>query len=44
VLYYAAATTTVIAGILRLILALNSFGFNINNSIIFSVAGMAQLF
>ncbi len=44
VLYYAAAATTAIAGILHVTLAPNSFGFNVNNGIFFSVAGIAQLF
>jgi hypothetical protein len=44
VLGYAAAAATAIAGILHLILAPNSFGFNVNNGIFFTVAGIAQLF
>ena len=43
-LYYAAAATTAIAGILHLILASNSLGFNLNFGIFFIVAGIAQLF
>lgn len=43
-LAYAAAAATATAGILHLILALNSFGFNVNNGIFFAVAGIAQLF
>jgi hypothetical protein len=44
VLYYAAAATTAIAGILHLIFASNIIGVNINNGIFFIVAGIAQLF
>jgi hypothetical protein len=44
VLSYAAAAATAIAGILHLILALNSFGFNVNTGIFFAVAGIVQLF
>jgi hypothetical protein len=43
-LYYAAAATTAIAGILHLIQASNSLGFNLNFVIFFIVAGIAQLF
>jgi hypothetical protein len=43
-LYYAAAATTAIAGILHLIQASNSLGFNLNTGIFFIVAGIAQLF
>jgi hypothetical protein len=43
-LYYAAAATTAIAGILHLIFASNIIGVNINNGIFFIVAGIAQLF
>jgi hypothetical protein len=43
-LYYAAAATTAIAGILHLILAPNTLGFNLNSGIFFIVAGIAQLF
>jgi hypothetical protein len=42
--YAAAATTTAIAGILHLVLVPNMIGFNINSSIFFTVAGLAQLF
>jgi hypothetical protein len=42
--YYAAATSTAIAGILHLIFASNVIGFNINNGIFFIVAGIAQIF
>jgi hypothetical protein len=44
VLYYAAATTTAIAGILHLIQASNVLGFNLNFGVFFIVAGIAQLF
>ena len=43
-LYYAAASTSAIAGILHLILVPNVIGFNINTGIFFLVAGIAQLF
>src|SRR5215207_692531 len=43
-LYYAAAATTAIAGILHLIQASDSLGFNLNFGIFFIVAGIAQLF
>ncbi|HEY9386545.1 MAG TPA: hypothetical protein VIP70_05865 [Nitrososphaeraceae archaeon] len=43
-LYYAAAGTTAMAGILHLIVASNVIGSNINNGIFFIVAGIAQLF
>jgi hypothetical protein len=43
-LYYAAAATTAIAGILHLIQASNVLGFNLNFAIFFIVAGIAQLF
>jgi len=43
-LYYAAAATTAIAGILHLVLAPNILGFNLNTGIFFIVAGIAQLF
>ncbi|MGI8832305.1 MAG: hypothetical protein ACR2IS_06690 [Nitrososphaeraceae archaeon] len=43
-LYYAAAATTGIAGILHLIFASNVIGFNILNGTFFIVAGIAQLF
>jgi uncharacterized BrkB/YihY/UPF0761 family membrane protein len=42
--YYAAAATTAIAGILHLILAPNTLGFNLNTGVFFTVAGIAQLF
>ncbi|HZA62897.1 MAG TPA: hypothetical protein VE573_08510 [Nitrososphaeraceae archaeon] len=43
-LYYAAAGTTAIAGILHLLLVPNIFGFNVNNAIFFLVSGIAQIF
>jgi hypothetical protein len=43
-LYYAAAGTTAIAGILHLILASNVIGSNILSGIFFIVAGIAQIF
>jgi hypothetical protein len=43
-LYYAAAATTAIAGILHLIAAPNMFNFNPNGAILFFVGGAAQLF
>ena len=43
-LYYAAAATTAVAGILHLVLAPNILGFNLNTGIFFVVAGIAQLF
>jgi hypothetical protein len=43
-LYYVAAATTAIAGILHLILAPDILGFNLNTGIFFIVAGIAQLF
>jgi hypothetical protein len=43
-LYYAAAATTAIAGILHLIQASNVLGFNLNFGIFFIIAGIAQLF
>lgn len=44
VLYYAAAATTAIAGILHLLIVPNALGFNMNNAVFFLVAGIAQLF
>jgi hypothetical protein len=44
ILFYVAAATTAIAGILHLIQASNSLGFNLNFGIFFTVAGIAQLF
>src|SRR5215210_5601643 len=43
-LYYAAAGTTAIAGILHLLLVPNIIGFNVNNAIFFLVSGIAQIF
>jgi hypothetical protein len=43
-LYYVAAATTAIAGIMHLVLAPNLLGFNINFALFFIVAGIAQLF
>jgi hypothetical protein len=44
ILYYAAAATTAVAGILHLIQASNVLGFSLNIGIFFIVAGIAQLF
>jgi hypothetical protein len=44
ILYYAAAATTAIAGILHLIQASNVLEFSLNFFIFFIVAGIAQLF
>ena len=44
ILYYAAAATTAIAGILHLIQASNVLGFNLNFFIFFLISGIAQLF
>jgi hypothetical protein len=43
-IYYGAAASTGIAGILHLVLVPNAINFNINNAIFFLVAGIAQLF
>jgi hypothetical protein len=43
-LYYGAAASTGIAGILHLTLVSNAINFNINNAIFFMVAGILQLF
>ena len=43
-LYYAAATTTAVAGIMHLVLAPNLLGFDINFEFFFIGAGIAQLF
>lgn len=43
-LYYGAAASTGIAGILHLILVSNAINFNINNAIFFLIAGILQLF
>lgn len=44
ILYYAAAATTAIAGILHLVQASNVLEFSLNFFIFFIVAGIAQLF
>ena len=44
VLYYAAATTTAIAGILHLALVPNIIGRNPNSGIFFIISGIAQIF
>jgi hypothetical protein len=44
VIYYAAAGTTAIAGILHLILAPGMLNFNPNATILFAVGGAAQIF
>jgi hypothetical protein len=44
ILYYAAAATTAIAGILHLIQAPSVLEFSLNFFIFFSVAGIAQIF
>ena len=43
-LYVAAAIATAIAGMLHLMMGPNSFGFNINQGILFIVGGIAQIF
>jgi hypothetical protein len=43
-LYYAAAGTTAIAGILHLLLVPNIIGLNVNSAIFFLVSGIAQIF
>ncbi|HKU49871.1 MAG TPA: hypothetical protein VJP79_07970 [Nitrososphaera sp.] len=43
-LYYAAAATTAIAGILHLTMAPNMLNFNPNGAILFIVGGIAQIF
>ncbi len=43
-LYYSAAETTAIAGILHLMLAPNMLNFNLGSAILFFVGGAAQLF
>jgi hypothetical protein len=43
-LYYGAAATTAIAGILHLIFASNIIGFNIVNGVFFIISGIAQIF
>lgn len=44
VLYYAAAATTAIAGILHLMLVPNVIGRNPNSGIFFTISGIAQIF
>jgi hypothetical protein len=44
ILYYAAAATTAIAGILHIIQASNVMEFSLNFFIFFMIAGLAQLF
>jgi hypothetical protein len=44
ILYYAAAATTAIAGILHLIMTPNILNFSPNGAILFSVGGAAQIF
>ena len=44
ILFYAAAATTVVGGILHLMLSPNNLGNNINQSILFIVGGIAQVF
>jgi hypothetical protein len=43
-LYYAAAGTTAIAGILHLLIVPNVISFNVNNAVFFLVSGIAQIF
>jgi hypothetical protein len=43
-LYVAAAIATAIAGMLHLMMGPNSFGFNINQGILFIAGGIAQIF
>lgn len=43
-LYYAAAATTAIAGMLHLMLGPNNLGFNVNQGILFIAGGIAQVF
>ena len=44
ILYYAAAATTAIAGILHLMLVPNIIGRNLGSGIFFLIAGIAQIF
>lgn len=44
ILFFVAASTTAIAGILHLMLGPNSLGFNPNQGILFIVGGIAQVF
>lgn len=43
-LYFAAAASTAIAGVLHLMLGPNNLGFNVNQGILFIVGGIAQVF
>lgn len=43
-LYYSAAAATAAASVVHLMLAPGSFGFNVNNGIFFTIAGIAQAF
>ncbi len=43
-LYYSAAGTTAIAGILHLIMVPNMLNFNLNSAVLFFVGGAAQIF
>jgi tellurite resistance protein TehA-like permease len=43
-LFYAAAATTALAGMLHLIFASNVLGFNILSGIFFIIAGVVQIF
>jgi hypothetical protein len=44
ILYYAAASTTAIAGILHVIMTPNILNFSLNGAILFAVGGAAQIF
>ena len=44
ILYYAAAATTAIAGILHLILVPDIIGRNLNSGVFFLISGVAQIF
>ena len=44
ILYYAAAATTAIAGILHLILVPDIIGRNLNSGVFFLISGIAQIF
>ena len=44
ILYYAAAATTAIAGVLHLSLVSDIIGRNLNSGLFFIVAGIAQIF
>lgn len=43
-LYFAAAASTAIAGVLHLMLGPNNLGFNVNQGILFIIGGIAQVF